>query len=108
MRYLVTIESLDADGMVPPKEVAARIENAVVPTMKMLMDWEKSGKAKCGIFTGRRGGAMIIDADSNEALNEMLQSLPVWGFSEIDVTPLDMVEPRMKFEGGLVPMLKKM
>lgn len=108
MRYLVTTESVDSGELMAPKQNAALIEDAVLPTLKLLIEWEKAGKAKCGIFTGRRGGTMIVDADSNEALNDMLQQLPVWGFSEIDVIPLDSMEHRLKFEGDIAKMLKQM
>jgi hypothetical protein len=106
MRYLVTIESVDNGEPGAPRQIAALIEEAVLPTFNILMEWEKAGKAKGGIFTGRRGGAFIIDAASNEELNDMLQSLPVWGFSEIDVIPLDSIEHRHKFEGDVAKMLK--
>jgi len=108
MRFLVTMESVDAAGLAPPQETAAVIEQAVIPTLKALAEMEKAGKLKGGIMAGRRGGAMIIDADSPEALSDTLRMLPIWGFSEIDVVPLESWDHRIQGDNATAQMLRKM
>jgi muconolactone delta-isomerase len=108
MRYLVHVESIDAGEQMPPRQVAALIEEVIIPTMKVLVEWEKMGKARGGILSGRRGAAFVIDAASNEELSDLLRALPVWGFSEVDITPLDSAEHRIEAETQTAKMLKTM
>ena len=108
MRYLVTLESIDDGGMTPPKETAALIENAVIPSLKALAEMEKGGKLKGGVMAGRRGVAMIMDADSNEALSDTLRLLPLWGMAELDIVPLESFEHRIQADGQAAQMMKNM
>jgi muconolactone delta-isomerase len=108
MRFLVTMEVIDLDPSTPPREMGAFIENAVLPSLKLLAEWEKQGKAKGGVLAGRRGQAMIVDVDSNEALGDLLRMLPMWGASEVDVTPLESFEHRLEAGAKTVQMLKQM
>ncbi len=89
MRYLVTIETVDSGDAPPPAEQAAFLEQAVLPTLQTAKGWEDSGKITGGILSGRRGAAFVVDAASNEELGDMLRQLPVWGTSEVDITPLE-------------------
>jgi muconolactone delta-isomerase len=108
MRYLVQIESIDSGENMPPRQVAALLEDIVIPTMKVLVEWEKMSKAKGGILSGRRGAAFVIDAASNEELSDLLRGLPVWGFSEVEITPLDSAEHRIQAETQAAQMMKNM
>jgi hypothetical protein len=108
MRYLVHIESIDSGENMAPRQVAALLEDIVIPTMKVLVEWEKMGKATGGILSGRRGAAFVIDAASNEELSDLLRGLPVWGFSEVEITPLDSAEHRIEAETATAQILKTM
>jgi hypothetical protein len=39
-------------------------------------------------YTAARGGVFIIDADSNEQVEQLITSLPYWGLVKVDVKPL--------------------
>ncbi len=108
MRFLVTMEHIDTGEAPPPREMGAFIENVVLPSVKMLGEWEKAGKAKGGILTGRRGAAFIIDVDSHEQLSDMLRSVPIWGVSDIDIVPLESNDHRYKVDGEMAKQLKSM
>lgn len=45
---------------------------------------------------GKRATVFIIDAASNEELNQLLVSLPMWNMMEVDVTPLRSFEDGSK------------
>ena len=106
MRYLVIMETVDTGEMPPPAEFAAFIETVVVPSLQTLNDWEKSGKIRGGILSGRRGAAFVVDAASHEELSDMVQQLPVSGTAEIEITPLDSFEYRVKSAAETANMLK--
>jgi hypothetical protein len=108
MRYLVTIESVDDGQMNPPAEQAAFLESIVVPTLKMLKGWEDAGKVRGGILSGRRGAAFIADAASNEELSDIIRQLPVWGISEVAITPLDDLGHMLAQTEETARMLKSM
>ena len=46
MRFLVTMEHIDTGDAPPPREMGAFLENVVLPSVKMLGEWEKAGKAR--------------------------------------------------------------
>lgn len=108
MRFLVTMEHIDTGEAPTPRELAALLENVVLPSVKTLGEWEKAGKAKGGILTGRRGAAFIIDVDSHEQLSDMLRSVPIWGVSDIDIVPLESNDHRYKVDGEMAKQLKSM
>ena len=95
MRYLVTMETIDSGEILGPAENAALLEDVVIPSLQTFSEWEKAGTIRGGLLAGRRGVAFIVDADSNEALSDMLGSLPVWGTAEVEVTPLESIDHRL-------------
>jgi len=108
MRFLVTMEHIDTGEAPPPREMGAFLENIVLPSVKILGEWEKAGKAKGGILAGRRGAAFILDVDSHEQLSDMLRSVPIWGVSDIDIVPLESIDHRYKTDGETAKQLKSM
>jgi muconolactone delta-isomerase len=108
MRFLVTMEHIDSGEPMAPHELAALLENVVLPSVKTLGEWEKAGKAKGGILAGRRGAAFVIDVDSHEQLSDMLRSVPIWGVSDIDIVPLESNDHRYKADGEMAKQMKSM
>ena len=108
MRYLVIMESVETGDTPPPEEGVAILESIVLPSLQTLADWEDSGKIRGGGLTGRRGGAFVIDAASNEELGDLLQQLPVWGTADVQVTPLDSFAHGVESTSEIVKMLKAM
>jgi muconolactone delta-isomerase len=108
MRFLVTMEHIDTGEAPAPRELAALLQNVVLPSVKALGEWEKAGKAKGGILAGRRGAAFIIDVDSHEQLSDMLRSVPMWGVSDVDIVPLESIDHRYKVDGEMAKQLKSM
>jgi muconolactone D-isomerase len=106
MQYLVTMESLET-GLLPPQQVAQIVENQIIPSLEAcdkLCDEKKILAG--GILTGRRAGAAIIEAESNEELNRLLSSLPFWGMMKIDVTPLHSFEEQASVARQMLERLK--
>jgi muconolactone delta-isomerase len=108
MRFLVTMEHIDSGEAIPPREMGAFLENVVLPSIKTLGEWEKAGKAKGGILTGRRGAAFVIDVDSHEQLSDMLRSVPIWGVCDVDIVALESNDHRLKVDSEMAKQLKNM
>ncbi len=108
MRFLVTMEHIDSGEPAMPKEMAALLENAVLPSIKTLGEWQKAGKAMGGVLAGRRGAAFIVDADSHEQLGDLLRTLQIWGVCDIDIVPLESFDHRLKVDGEMAKQLKSM
>lgn len=97
MLYLVKGESATTGNPTPPGQVAELLENVVLPSMEGFKRLQDEGKILAGgVMAERRGGAMIIDAESHEELHESLASLPAWGLWEIEITPLQAIHARLE------------
>ncbi len=96
MRYLVTAETIDSGPMVPPQQVAGLIRTAVLPTIEALARLESEGKVRGGAVAGARAGAFVLEADSHDEANQILMGLPNWGFSKVELTPLQSFESRLE------------
>lgn len=87
MKYLVTAYGGPSfDSVDSAREL---LENIVHPTFDRLIELEGSGKILAGgLPVGERALAFILDAASHDEADKILQSLPIWGTIEWDVTAL--------------------
>ncbi len=88
MRFQVTIDGSDMAVGRPPQQLAQVVERMVVPSLEQLAQWEQEGRIHGGGYTAARGGVFIMDADSNEEVEQLLTSLPYWGLVNVEVKPL--------------------
>jgi muconolactone delta-isomerase len=68
---------------------------------------ESEGKIRGGIAAGARGGAFVLDAESNEEVDRILMGLPGWDVWEVEVTPLLSFETRREHERRLGEALQQ-
>ncbi len=106
MRYLVTVESIDVGPLLPPQQVAGIIRTAVWPTSEALSSLESEGKIRGGVVAGSRDAAFILDAESNEEANQILQGLPAWGLAKFKLTPLLSFETRREHDRRVLERLE--
>ena len=93
MKYLVTMELIGTPPVASPQEMLRWLEQMVMPETETMMKLEAERKILAGgPMVGRRGGAFIMEAPSNEELNRLLMSLPLWGLCKVEVTPLGSFE----------------
>ena len=88
MKYLVVGDFIDPGPMMPPPQVAQMLETAILPSLDMLAKWETDNRIHGGIFVGDRKGVFVIEAESNEEVDKMIMSLPMWGLLKWTVSPL--------------------
>ena len=88
MRFLITGENIDAGYLLPPDQTFEAIGQAVVPSFQMLASLEEQGKVRGGVFPGERAGAFVVEADSYEELDSLMNHLPFFGLVKWQVKPL--------------------
>ena len=54
----------------------------MLPTEEALAALESEGKVRGGIAAGARTAAFILDAESHDEANQILQGLPAWGLAK--------------------------
>ena len=65
------------------------LEDLVLPGLEALINLESENTVLAGgVPVSERGVVFIIDARSNEELDQVLRGLPLWGILEWQVTPL--------------------
>jgi hypothetical protein len=106
MQYLVTGEWVEVGALLPPDQVATIIENVVLPSFDVWMQWENEGVLQGGVFAGERAGAFILEAASHEEVGERLASLPFWGMVKWNVRPLQSVRSTADRERKVVEQIK--
>ncbi|HEX5417707.1 MAG TPA: muconolactone Delta-isomerase family protein [Chloroflexota bacterium] len=84
------------------------MESIVLPSFDELTQLEKQGKILAGgLPVGDRAFAFIMDASSNEEVDQLLRSLPMWGSLQWKVSALQTFAGRAAMERGIVQQLKK-
>jgi hypothetical protein len=106
VRYLVAVESVEVGPLLPPQQVAGIIRTAILPTSEALSSLESEGKIRGGVVAGAREAAFILDAESNEEANQILEGLPAWGLAKFKLTPLLSFETRREHDRQVLERLE--
>ena len=103
MLFLVKTEYVEVGPLLPPEQVVTFVEQAVIPSLEMLIQWEQEGRIRAGgTFPGERAGAMVIEADSAEEVGQLLGSLPFWGQMKWEVRALQSLSSTLERERGII------
>ncbi len=106
MKYLVTAS--EGPGFASPRETLEVLEKGILPTFDAFMKLEAEKKIVAGgLPVGDRTFVFIVDAASNEELDELLRSIPSWGVLKWHVTPLQSFAGRAAHERDVVKQFKK-
>lgn len=105
MKYLVTAESGSASFS--DTEKVEILDKIILPTFVVLLKLESKGKILAGgLPVGERTFVFTIEAESNEALDRLLRTIPAWSGLEWVVSPLQSFEGRASQERDLVQKMK--
>ena len=105
MQYLII--GSDGPGFTEPEEAIEVLEQGIIPTFEMIEQLRADGSIIAGgLPVGEREFIFIIEATSNEAVDDMLRELPAWGAFEWDVTPLQSFERRAVKEQEMLTKIK--
>ncbi len=107
MQYLVTTEASTDLGLLPPQQMAQLLEQVITPSIEAVIKLEKERKILAGgVPVGSRSGVLIVEAASNDELDRLLLSLPLWGLYKFNVTPLESFQDRLAQQGPMLERLK--
>lgn len=107
MEYLVLMKMLDTGYGDTDKEKTAILKDKMIPSLNMLIDLEKQGMVSGGFFEGQRSASLIVSAEDNEKLDQMLNALPLFDIFEIEVIVLEGLKEAKKREEGVLKGLEK-
>lgn len=88
MLFLVTGENIDSGYLIPPHQVTDIVEQAILPSFQALAAMQNEGKVRGGVFPGERAGGFVIEVDSYEELDSIMNHLPFFGLVKWTVKPL--------------------
>jgi hypothetical protein len=93
MKYLVIAS--EGPGFASLEEALQILEEIVLPSFEALIKLEAEKKILAGgLAVGERTFMFIIEASSNEELDEVLRNIPMWGSINWEVIPLTSFEAR--------------
>ena len=107
MKYLVIMEVVETKVPTSLPEMIQHLEREIIPTHQAMIRLEEEGKILAGgAQSGRRAEVLIVEAASNEELDELLRGLPHWPLMKVDVVPLHGWEVTLARERQLLEHLK--
>ncbi len=88
-QYLVTMDIQTADPLLPIDRLVGVVREAILPSLEALTDLEARGKVVTGGYPeGERFLVMVVEADSEEELQKVLDGLPLSDVAKVKATPL--------------------
>jgi hypothetical protein len=88
MKYLVQMMANEPSPTTKPQDAAGYIRQLVFPSLARLTEWDQQGKISGGVVLGARALAFIAEGENNDAIDALIQSLPLWVMCTTQVTPL--------------------
>ena len=105
MKYLVNTTA--GPGFTTAEQTLQILEMTILPGLDALIDLEATGKILAGgVPVGDRSFVFVVEAPDNEALDELLRSLPIWGVLNWQVTSLQSFAGRAAVERKVGSALK--
>jgi hypothetical protein len=108
MLYLVLGEFIDPGPALPPQQLAALLENQILPGLEQLAGHTRSGRVVGGLKAGAREGVFIVQAENNKDIDAFLYELPFWSLLRWTVVPLQSLDDRIPLDRQAVQMLKSL
>ncbi len=106
MKYMVT--ATEGPGFASPEETLQVLEKSILPSFDLLIELEVKGKILGGgLPLGDRAFVFVVEAGSNEEVDRMLRTIPMWGALKWQVTPLQSFAGRAEQEREIVSQIKK-
>ena len=106
MKYLVI--GSGGPGFTSQEEAVKVLKEIVLPSFDELIRLEKKKKILAGgLPVGDRAFVFIVEASSNEELDQMLRTIPMWGSVDWEVTALQTFAGRADQERSIVKKLKR-
>lgn len=104
---LFFVKTEEGPGFASPRETAEVLEQGILPLFDQLLELQKQKKIVAGgLPAGSRTLYLIVDAESNDEVDQMLRDLGAWGVFSWKVTPLQTLKGRADMEREILKALK--
>jgi hypothetical protein len=87
-QYLVTMDIQTADPLLPIDGLVEVVREAILPSLEALTDLKARGKVVTGGYPEGEHFLVVVEADSEEVLREVLDELPLSDVAKVEATPL--------------------
>ena len=107
MQYLVSMDYIDPGPLLSLEQLASVGENQTFPHLEACVDLSHNGKIRGGgVVAGGRKLLFIIDVESNDELDKLLQALSAWAVTKTEITPLQDFAKRLEQNRQIVERWK--
>lgn len=109
MQYLVTMEFVEPGPLFAPPQLAALMEQAILPSFDALEQLRREQRVLAGgVLAGTRTAVFIVEAASNDELDQLVEGLPFWAVMRTSVAPLQAFAKRAANDRALLERLKSL
>src|SRR5262249_23267944 len=109
MQYLVTMEFVEPGPLFPAQQLGQMVEQTILPSFDLLASLQAEGKLVAGgVLAGTRTAVFVLEAASNDELDQMVEGIPWWGVMKTSVTPLQDFAKRAANDRVLLERIKSM
>jgi muconolactone delta-isomerase len=109
MRYLIEMK---LSGLARPKDPQGGIlliEQYILPSLQICRRWQAEGKLLAGgPVSASIQLAIVLEVESVQELDALVESLPLWPIMETSVTPLTTFEGRIQAVQSKLKQLKSL
>jgi len=104
MKYLVQMTANEPPPTTKPQDAAGYLRQLVFPSLAKLTEWDQQGRISGGVVLGARALAFIVAAESNDEVDALIQSLPLWVMTTTKVTPMVAFDARAAREEQMLKL----
>ena len=109
MRYLIEMKLSDSARPKDPQDGILLIERYILPSLEICRKWQAEGKLLAGgPVSASIQLAIVLEVESVQELDALVESLPLWPLMETSVTPLATFEGRIQAVQSKLEQLKSL
>ena len=109
MRYLIEMKLSSSMRSKVPQDGIFLIERYILPSLELCRKWQADGKLLAGgPVSGSIQLAIVLEVDSVQELDELIEGLPLWPLMDTSVIPLTTFEGRVLAVQSKLKQLKSL
>lgn len=107
MQYLVTMEFVEPGPLFSAQQLGQMVEQSILPSFDLLAGLKAEGKVVAGgVLAGTRTTTFIVEAASNDELDQLVEGIPFWGVMKTTIAPLQDFAKRAANDRALLERIK--
>ena len=107
MQYLVTMEFVEPGPLFAPQQLGQMVADTILPSFDLLAELQTKNKVVAGgVLVGTRTASFVVEADTHDELDQLLEGIPWWGVMKTTVAPLQGFAQRAENDRALMERIK--